>query len=71
MLQQNGTNNDSSKNVGSGCQPSRNRYGHDNDVQGSNKKKQKKKTENWLNQGFSQDDNDVKKKQTSSSESFF
>ena len=30
----------------------------------------KKTTENWLNQGFSQDDNDVKKKQTSSSESF-
>ena len=33
-------------------------------------KKKKKKTENWLNQGFSQDDNDVKKKKKSSSESF-
>ena len=32
--------------------------------------KKKKKTENWLNQGFSQDDNDVKKKKKSSSESF-
>ena len=32
--------------------------------------KKTKTAENWLNQGFSQDDNDVKKKQTSSSESF-
>ena len=33
-------------------------------------KKKKKPTENWLNQGFCQDDNDVKKKKKSSSESF-
>ena len=32
--------------------------------------KKKKKTENWLNQGFSQDYYDVKKKKKSSSESF-
>ena len=67
LLRRNSTSNGSSKNVGSGCQPSKNRYGHNNDVQGS---KKKKKTENWLNQGFSQDDNDVKKKKKSSSESF-
>ena len=34
------------------------------------KKNNKKNPENWLNQGFSQDDNDVKKKKKSSSESF-
>ena len=58
LLRQNGASKDSSKKFGSGYQPSENRYGYDNEVQGS---KRRKKTENWLNQDFSQDKNDVKK----------
>ena len=59
LLRQNGAINDSSKKFGSGYRPSENRYEHDNDVQGSKRKKQ---TENRLKQDFSQDDNDIKKK---------
>ena len=59
LLRQNGASNDSSKKFGSGYRPSENRYEHDNDVQGSKRKKQ---TENRLKQDFSQDDNDIKKK---------
>ena len=68
MLRQNGASNGNSKNVGSGCQPSKNRYGHDNHVQDS--KKPPKNPENWLNQGFSQDDNDVKKKKKGAARAF-
>ena len=47
-----------------GYRPSENRYGHDNDVQVS-----KRRRTNKLNQDFSQDDNDVKKKKSSSESS--
>ena len=33
-------------------------------------KKKNKQTENWLNQGFSQDDNDVKKKKKAAARAF-
>ena len=42
LLQQNGASNDSSKKIGSGYQPSENRYGRDNEVQGSKRKKTQK-----------------------------
>ena len=42
LLQQNGASNDSSRKIGSGYQPSENRYGSDNEVQGSKRKKTQK-----------------------------
>ena len=44
LLRQKGASNDRSKKFGSGYQPSENRYGHDNDVQGSKRRKINKKS---------------------------
>ena len=43
LLRQNGAGNDSSKKFGSGYRPSANSYRHDNDVQGSERRKTNRK----------------------------
>ena len=44
MLRQNDASNDNTKKLGGGHRPTENRYGHDNNVQGSKRRKTNRKS---------------------------